>query len=79
MLGIKPLTHWGAAPKEGVDPEKAWRAVYETLGSYRDRVEVKIASVAYMLSEWFDDCWFKGDAHTAIGNQDLATLFADEE
>jgi len=78
-LGLKPTTEWQALPKEGVDPEKAWRAVHETLGSYRDRVEIKIASAAYMLSEWFDDCWFKGDTHTAIKGLDLSTLFDEDD
>jgi hypothetical protein len=77
-LGLKSATEWKALPKAGVDPNKAWRVVHETLGSYHDRVEIKIASAAYMLSEWFEDCWFEGDTVTAIGNLDLTTLFEEE-
>jgi hypothetical protein len=78
-LDLRKATEWHALPKEGVDAEKAWRALQATLASFRDRVEIKIATTAYMMSEWFDDCWFDGDTHTAIGNHDLATLFEDQE
>jgi len=66
-------------PKDGIDAEKAWRAVCETLGSYRDRVEIKIATTAYMLSEWFDDCWWDGDGVTLINKVKLADLIEGDE
>lgn len=41
-------------PRDGVDQEKALRAVQATLGSFAPKHEHKEAAVAYMLS-----CWFK--------------------
>lgn len=74
VSGFRSATEWKALPHEGVDAEKAWRAIHETLASYRDRYEIKVATVAYMLSEWFKDCWFDGDTHTAISGESMATL-----
>jgi hypothetical protein len=41
-------------PRDGVDPEKAFRAVQATLGSFAPKHQHKEAAAAYMLS-----CWFK--------------------
>lgn len=41
-------------PKDGVDPEKALRAIKATLGSFEPKHEHKEAAVAYMLSCWFE-------------------------
>lgn len=41
-------------PREGVNPEKAVRAIQATLGSFAPKHEHKEAAAAYMLS-----CWFK--------------------
>lgn len=43
------------------------------------KVEVKIATAAYMLSEWFEDCWWEGDTHTSIRNLALADIFEERE
>jgi hypothetical protein len=40
-------------PREGVDPEKAFRAIKATLGSFAPKHQHKEAAVAYMLSCWF--------------------------
>lgn len=40
-------------PAEGVDPEKAFRALEATLGSFAPKHEHKEAATAYMLSCWF--------------------------
>ena len=74
FLHVRELADWRALPKEGVDPDKALDAVWESLGNYGIKHQKKIASVAYMLSEWFEDFWFDGDTHTTIGNHDLSTL-----
>jgi len=44
-----------ATPKEGVDEEKAWRAIRAHLGSWEPKHEHKEAGVAYMMSQWFED------------------------
>lgn len=41
-------------PREGVDPEKAIRAVKGTLGSFAPQHEHKEAAAAYMLASWFE-------------------------
>lgn len=41
-------------PKQGVDPQKAIRAIQATLGSYAPKHQHKMAATAYMLSCWFD-------------------------
>lgn len=41
-------------PKEGVDADKALRAIKAVLGSWAPKHEHKIAACGYMLSEWFD-------------------------
>lgn len=48
------LDEFGLQPKEGVDAEKAMRAIRACLGSFQPSHEHKIAGVAFMLSEWFD-------------------------
>ena len=40
-------------PREGVDAEKAYKAVGATLGSYAPKHEHKMAATAFMLSSWF--------------------------
>ena len=46
----------GLVPKEDVDPEKAYRVIAATLGTFACKHEHKMAAVAYMLSEWFESC-----------------------
>ena len=41
--------------KDGVDADKAFRAIQAHLASWEPKHEHKEAGVAYMLSEWFDD------------------------
>ncbi len=78
-IGTRSWADWKALPKEGIDPRKAYRAIIETMGSWGIKHEAKVATTAYMLSEWFEDCWFEGDTRTRIGNLDLATLFEEED
>jgi hypothetical protein len=40
-------------PKEGVDPEKALRAIGSVIGSFQPKHEHKEAVCAYLLSQWF--------------------------
>lgn len=40
--------------KDGVDADKALRAIRAVLGSFEPKHEHKEAACAYMLSEWFD-------------------------
>jgi len=74
FAGHPPATQWNGVPREGVDAEMAFRAVQETQGSYRLKHQVKIASMAYMLSEWFKDFWWDGDTHTRIDNLEVPEL-----
>jgi hypothetical protein len=41
-------------PKEGVDKNKAIRAIKSIIGSWEPKHEHKEAAVAYLLSEWFE-------------------------
>ena len=74
-IGLRKVSTWRALPKDGINAQKAWDAIRETLGSWRDRVEVKIASVAYMMSEWYKDCWWEGDEATRIKGIEIANMF----
>ena len=64
--GRQKWADWSAIPREGVDGEQAHRAVVETMGNWGIKHQRKIATTAYMLSEWFADFWFKGDTHSRI-------------
>jgi len=66
FAGRPPATQWHAIPREGVNAEKAWVAVVVALRCYGLRHEEKMAQVAYMLSEWFEDFWWDGDAALRI-------------
>ncbi len=48
------LSDFGLTPKEGVDVNKAMRAIRCCLGSFEPKHEHKEAGVAFMFSEWFD-------------------------
>ena len=48
------LSDFGLTPKDGVDVNKAMRAILVCLGSWEPKHEHKTAGVAFMLSEWFD-------------------------
>ena len=48
------LQDFGLTPKEGLDQKAAMRAIKACLGSFQPSHEHKIAGVAFMLSEWFD-------------------------
>ncbi len=48
------LSDFGLTSKDGVDSDKAHRAIRACLGSFAPKYEHKIAGVAFMLSEWFD-------------------------
>ena len=41
--------------KDGIDRDWAFEVITATLSSFAPRHQHKIASVAYMLSEWFED------------------------
>ncbi len=40
-------------PKEGINPEKAFRHISCILGSFEPKHEHKISACAYLLDEWF--------------------------
>jgi hypothetical protein len=42
-------------PKDGVDQNKALRVIQACLGDFSPSQEHKMAGVAFLLSEWFDD------------------------
>ena len=42
-------------PKEGVDLAKALRHLSTIMNSYEPQHEHKIAAVAYLMSQWFED------------------------
>lgn len=49
--GLSPKAEF--FPREGVDPEKAVRALGATLGSYAPSHEHKEAAAAFMMASWF--------------------------
>lgn len=51
--GNKKLT--GFKPKEGVNPELAWRHIQALLRSWESKHEHKEAGVSYLMSQYFDD------------------------
>ena len=51
--------HVNLKPKEGVDADKAWRAVVAHLKSWAPKHEHKEAGVAYLMSIWFEDVDWK--------------------
>jgi hypothetical protein len=50
--GLKDYTF---VPKEGIDQKKAIRHLGAVQGSWDSQHEHKQATVAYLLSQWFDD------------------------
>lgn len=74
VFGRRDASEWQAIPKEGIDPQKAFDVASVAMRSWGSRVEVKIATVAYMLSEWFVDFWWKGDTYTVVNNYKLSEL-----
>lgn len=42
-------------PKPGVDINKALRALHAVLNSFEPKHEHKMAGVAYLMAEWFED------------------------
>lgn len=69
--GHRKWEDWSALPKEGVDGEQAFRAVRETVGNWNIKHERKVATAGWMLSQWFEDFWWKGDTRTTIYNADI--------
>ena len=41
-------------PRDGIDPEIAWRHLQACMGSFEPKHEHKIAGVAWLMSQWFD-------------------------
>jgi len=41
-------------PRQGVDKQKAIRAIFSILKSFEPKHEHKMAACAYLLHEWFD-------------------------
>jgi len=49
-------------PKEGIDPDKAWRHIRSIAGSFEPKHEHKEACIAYLLEQWFSKLsWKKAD------------------
>jgi len=49
-----------ATPKPGIDESKVWRMFKACIGSFEPQHEHKIAGLAFMLSEFFEDItWAK--------------------
>ena len=55
-------------PKEGVDPQKAIRAVQAIMCSFEPKHEHKEAGVAFLLSEWFEDVKVPAEAPKATSD-----------
>jgi len=51
-LGIK-VSEFKA--KEGIDANAAWRHLREIMGSWDPKHEHKIAGVAWLMSQWFEE------------------------
>lgn len=58
--GIKS---YSATPRDGIDPDTAWRHSHAVIGSWEPKHEYKEAAAAYLLSLWFVDiAWVKAAA-----------------
>lgn len=60
--------HWGIKnnvaiyPKNGIDPEKAFRHLRSIVGSFEPKHEHKMAALSYLTDKWFDSIeWERGD------------------
>lgn len=42
-------------PKDGIDPEKAYRHLMCIVGSFEPSHQHKAAACAYLMSQWFED------------------------
>tara|TARA_Y100000310_G_scaffold250626_1_gene256904 strand:+ start:2403 stop:2825 length:423 start_codon:yes stop_codon:yes gene_type:complete len=60
-------TEMAMAPREGVDAEKAYKALSVVLGCYGISQERKMEAMAFLTDQWFEHCWFKGDDKTILG------------
>lgn len=55
FFGSKQKKLTGFIPKEGIDPEQAWRHVRALMTSWVPKHEHKEAGVAYLMSQYFTD------------------------
>jgi hypothetical protein len=55
FYGTIDATKVAFIPREGIDPEMAWRHIRAIMGSFAPKHEYKIAAVAYLLSLWYED------------------------
>lgn len=70
---------WHATPRKDIDAKGARKAISETREDPSIGVEVRIATTAYMMSQWFEDCWFTGDRFTRINKIKLSEWLKDKE
>ena len=53
-------------PKEGIDPDKAWKHIRCITRSFSPKHEHKEACVAYLLEQWYSKLsWTKGNPNDA--------------
>jgi hypothetical protein len=58
FLGLKDVK---LIPKEGIDPDAAWRHVSTIIGSWEPKHEHKEAAAAWLLARWFESAtWVNG-------------------
>jgi hypothetical protein len=55
-FGVKDLK---LIPKEGVDPERAYRLLQCLKGSFGLKHEHKTSAFAYLASQWFEDVYYE--------------------
>lgn len=53
------ITDVEITPREGIDPEKAWRHIRAISGSFEPKHEHKEACVAFLLEHWFSKLKWK--------------------
>jgi len=61
FLGLKELD---LTPKEGIDPDKAWRHVRALMRSWHPKHEHKTAGCAYLMSQYFSDAKWEANKPT---------------
>ena len=53
-------------PREGIDPEKAWRHLVCVFGTYGIQHEHKEAAVCFLIDSFFRLAWFEGEEPQVI-------------
>ena len=70
------LSDISLTPKDGIDPETAWRHISAISGSYEPKHQHKEAAVAYLLSQWFEDATWTANPWPDAAKEAVARMEA---